>query len=369
MAKERWQLQSLDSLRGIAILGVLLVHAAYWGPDRVLLTRSHLLNDILYSGQRGVQLFFLVSAFTLYMSHDNRRQERHPNRNFFLRRAFRITPMFYLATLLGLLFWRGAMGPPSHILLTLLYLNNFSPALITQGAPGSWSVSTEAAFYMLLPLGFRYIRSARAAASVVLVGAIFRHLIVSLDRTHTDYWWYMSLPANLSVFALGAMLYFLWKDHLRRRVGTADARGLSAAVLFVFCALLIEQPPRSPSILIFGGGLCFLLALALLLHPWKLFVNRYTIFLGNISFSFYLLHFEVMRPVQRLLLSYQAHHPTRLPVEAQIAADFVLTLLITGCLSAITWRYIEQPTIRLGKRLIERLESKHLPGLRPEEQF
>jgi peptidoglycan/LPS O-acetylase OafA/YrhL len=100
-----WHLGQLDALRGIAILSVMLVHAVYWGPDHILPLRPALLLMIAFAGQRGVQLFFLVSAFTLYMSHSNRRHEARPTLNFFLRRFFRITPMLYVSVALTYFLW------------------------------------------------------------------------------------------------------------------------------------------------------------------------------------------------------------------------------------------------------------------------
>jgi peptidoglycan/LPS O-acetylase OafA/YrhL len=106
--KLRWHLGHLDALRGIAMLAVLLVHSWYWF-DRVLPLRRFL-AEIAFSGQRGVQLFFIVSAFTLFMSNDNRRNEKHPTLNFFLRRFFRLAPMFYIALVLTAT-WRWIEEP------------------------------------------------------------------------------------------------------------------------------------------------------------------------------------------------------------------------------------------------------------------
>ncbi len=108
--KTVWHLGQLDALRGLAILNVMLVHAVYWGPEHMLALRPALLLMIAFAGQRGVQLFFLVSAFTLYMSHVNRRDEAHPTINFFLRRFFRLTPMLYLSVVLTYFLWPQALG-------------------------------------------------------------------------------------------------------------------------------------------------------------------------------------------------------------------------------------------------------------------
>ncbi|MGA7989834.1 MAG: acyltransferase [Thermoanaerobaculia bacterium] len=70
----------IDGLRGIAILMVVSVHTSQWcgngGPET-----AHVpgMKDLIDAGARGVQLFFLLSAFTLFASSKNRfRVDRFP---------------------------------------------------------------------------------------------------------------------------------------------------------------------------------------------------------------------------------------------------------------------------------------------------
>ena len=64
------KLQYIDALRGWAILAVLAVHCSTWvRPDHPLLW------SIASKGAVGVQLFYLVSAFTLLLSANARREE------------------------------------------------------------------------------------------------------------------------------------------------------------------------------------------------------------------------------------------------------------------------------------------------------
>src|SRR5947199_8521127 len=89
-----------DALRGYAILAVLVVHT------RIALRQAipAKLSMVLGFGEHGVQLFYLVSACTLFWSLANRTSaDRAPIRAFFTRRLFRIAPMFYLAIITGLL--------------------------------------------------------------------------------------------------------------------------------------------------------------------------------------------------------------------------------------------------------------------------
>lgn len=85
----------IDSLRGIATLGVIAVHAS-----QQVLPKSHTIHWLMEMGASGVQLFYIASAITLCMSLEAGTQwETHPIRNFYIRRFFRIAPLFWLTVI------------------------------------------------------------------------------------------------------------------------------------------------------------------------------------------------------------------------------------------------------------------------------
>src|SRR6185437_12457880 len=88
----------IDALRGYAVLGVIAVHTQ--GNVESL---GWPLKPLVDAGQFGVQLFFIVSAVTLLRSWHVRNDGAAA---FFVRRLFRIAPMFWLAILLYLSIYR-----------------------------------------------------------------------------------------------------------------------------------------------------------------------------------------------------------------------------------------------------------------------
>jgi len=102
-----------------------------------------------------------------------------------------------------------------------------------------------------------------------------------------------------------------------------------------------------------------LLLIGLSLHPWRLLVNRFTIFLGKVSFSVYLLHFYVLLGLLHLERQQMVRHPSlNSHPSAQFAILFLGTLVVVVPLSALTWKFIETPGIHLGRRLIARREGQ-----------
>lgn len=68
-------------------------------------------SDVLLQGAEGVQLFFVMSALTLFLSLDSRRRtEARPVANFFVQRFFRIARLFYAGALFDYMFDRATTG-------------------------------------------------------------------------------------------------------------------------------------------------------------------------------------------------------------------------------------------------------------------
>ncbi|MDB6166343.1 MAG: hypothetical protein JWQ83_1483, partial [Lacunisphaera sp.] len=300
---------ALDAMRGYAILGVVVAHVAQWTRPG-----SAWLTQFSANGAFGVQLFFVASAFALFLSNAARRPtERRPVADFFIRRFFRIAPMFYA----GVVFF-GAMGwyarlwaphgiGPAHVLLTVLFLHGWQPESINAVVPGGWSIATETSFYLLLPLLFRLVTTrARAGAFLVFTLALGPLMNAGLAPLLTpDYspglaylGWnfrYFWIFGQLPVFACGIVLYFLERDSgaPSRRLGFASLLGAGAVVAIFFH---VTPPPIPPPFHVAAAyGLASLLfGLALHHLPSRPLVNPPVVFLGKISYSLYFVHFAVM---------------------------------------------------------------------------
>jgi len=346
----------IDALRGLAIIGVLMIHISYMNGNTF--TQWRIVTE---TGRYGVQLFYLVSALTLMMSLHARREE-HGTRNFFLRRFFRIAPAFYVAMVIHSLAhtvdiqqWAPKGITWSIILSTLTFSHGLHPYWINAIVPGGWSVAVEFSFYCILPLLVRWITTLERAivavvASVAIAyGANLLHAAVlnhsdNLYRAHAYYW----LPNQLPVFMLGVLSFFLLPYLIRLRDHPQSFAIASALLLLGWFVV-----PKGGQV--FTAHIYFSLAFAcltaaLLIHPFSLLVNRTTIGLGKISFSVYLTHTLIINLVHQVSDYFSFFR--YLPRTVLHLIMGLVVLLFTLALSVVMYRFIETPGINLGRRII-----------------
>ncbi len=363
--KLRWHLDHLDALRGIAVLMVVMVHSALWSGAWLPWRWGVIL--IAHTGQRGVSLFFIVSAFTLFLSYDNRRDEQGPTRNFFLRRFFRLAPMFYLATVVSLVFLHALAGPWRGILLSVFFLHGLSVTAINHGAVGGWSVANEALFCMLLPFLFARIRSLKSALIWMTAASpscyLLSRFLAARFPVHSEFFTFFSFSAEFPIFLFGIVAYFTWKEVIAPNALDVVARKNLSIMLLMLTTVLYCAFLAMDIRLLYPSSLPYLfLLLALSVYPWPLFVNSATRFLGKISYSIYLLHFVVFLTIQHWVISETPTHPLLADNAMRFVGCFLVTLLLTVPAAFITWRWIEEPGIRAGRLLIAKLEGRNLVG-------
>lgn len=141
---------SLDILRGIAILMVLVVHAPW--PPWMLDTFA---GRIIRAGAYGVDLFFVLSGYLIsrLLFAELKRSGSIKLTTFWLRRGFKIWPSYYVAYLLAVLVtglttnasWSKLLAWPNFV-----FLQNYVDIQFRWFA--SWSLAVEEHFYTTLPL-------------------------------------------------------------------------------------------------------------------------------------------------------------------------------------------------------------------------
>jgi len=411
----RGRLKFLDALRGIAALTVAVQHFA----ERGWPSYFRFSEGVVRPGELGVLLFFLCSGFIIPAS-----LERYDDlRRFWIGRFFRLFPLYWFVVGIALLLHVVHVAPLrrfpldrdylAHPLLnTLTNLTSLQQFTRLPHAAGpslvigaSWSLAYEMAFYVMVSLLFlvgRHRASVRTAA-VALVGAVVvgdyvpaylltqptkpgwmliaamtvalalalvaavdpRHrllatalavLLVPLVLNRPDPLWFSALVFG-SMFT-GTVLYRWTRGEVSSRSAAAVYVG---ALLAVFCCLLGQVYPHRepltgaavdwwhPELATFAGAYLLFGAGLLLRHRQ---FPRPLVYLGAISYSVYLVHPVVLEVVPRVTGR----------GEGARWSNLVLGVALSVAISSVTYRVVEQPGIRLGRRVAARVGAPRQSG-------
>lgn len=359
------KLSHIDAARGIAILLVILVHHTQAVARVMPLDPITLL--IGGYGQMGVQLFFIASAITLCLSQDSRRTEEAPIRSFYLRRFFRIAPLYYLAILIyGAVYWfrHGALGAYTigNVAANLLFVHGFVPSAINDIVPGGWSIGGEMAFYAVFPFVFAVAASIdkRWGPVPIALGAVgmFAAYVAAwfviplvtpfaITRNNIFYYW---PPAQAPVFALGIAAYFLF-----RRVRTplwADATGF---VVGTGISLALWGSGYRGAFAIIPG--CSAISFIALINMLAKLPERQTPLhaIGRASYSMYVLHFLAAWFVAPLIIKAVAPSVSGWAV---VVLTFPVTVAVAFAAASLTKRLIEDRGIAWGRATVRALQSR-----------
>lgn len=360
-------LASVDALRGYAILLVMLVHA-----QQLFYPASEWLARAVSEGARGVQLFYIVSAYTLTRSLLHRLAEAsdaHGRRGVYaayaIRRFFRIAPLFYLVVAVNFLDlglaprdWAPSGLSLAEVFSALVFVNAWLPNAITSVVDGGWSVAVEANFYVLLPFVLLVATTRNRALLITLIGGIaglaLSEAIIAQLRgmgsgmvmiSFFKFW----LPYQFLAFGLGILLFFRPDLPVLRR--PLVFWPLMLAVVYIFFLRGKAFPLKLACLGVF--------ALLLLENAGSLFVNRIVIFIGKISYSLYFLHFFVLRHLAEPIRATVSFLPGD---SARFFGGFLVLVVITSAFATLTWVLIEKPFIRWGGEIANRWFGPRKPG-------
>ncbi len=357
LSDNRFQIDSLDGLRGLAILIVFCGHTSNVG--------IHLLPGVDFAAvaKYGVFLFFVLSSFLLthpFLAKGSQAFGKDFLINYFMRRFFRIYPLYFVYLLLKLiatmfLFKAMAIPKPADSPFTLTFHEFIKHLMLLQGKGVTWSIMVEFRFYFLLPLiAFclciilknRVLPGFLFTTAAILVTQLFwpeSEMLKNDDR----------LAPYLPVFLMGSFLalcHYRWKSsrwatHKKAAIALEIAGALAlltvvALIPSVF-SLLSGHPQHSMDLykhLIFFGLLWSVVLFASIngygfirriFESWPLRQ------VGFISFSIYLLHPIIIGTVERYF-----HYTS-----GTMLGWFLL--LITIALSYGSFYLIEKPSSRI----------------------
>ncbi|MEU1409056.1 acyltransferase [Streptomyces sp. NPDC005728] len=361
-APRRATLPSLTGLRFLAALLVFLTHATLLaGPLRPTAPISFFADQDIakpladffqFAGPIGVSFFFVLSGFVLTWSSTPGDKVT----GFWRRRTLKIYPNHIVTWALAM--WLFASSSPVHAWLpNLLLVHNFSnrPETVSSVNLPSWSLCSEVLFYALFPLfiiGVRKISERRlwwwAAATVAGVAgvALATRLVPGgvpvpgYGLTTNQLWFsYGFPPPRLFEFVLGMILARIVAADLWPRIGLAPCAAVFAAGYWAAYAAPSPYNFSLATIVPIGMIICAA-ASSDLRGEDSWLTSRTMLWLGNVSFAFYL--------VQGLVIFYG--RPEVLDARTfttPAALGMVLVLFAANLLAAwLLYSLVEQPVMR-----------------------
>jgi peptidoglycan/LPS O-acetylase OafA/YrhL len=348
------QIDALDGIRGLAIIFVLLSHFNNYD--------FRVIPGFSFSGigKAGVYLFFVLSSFLLTNSFlikpvsDIKKVQTY--KIFFIRRFFRIFPLFTLILIISLFLSQVLHTSFSSYQITLS--NFFYHILLQQGNSVLWSIPVEFKYYFVLPLVViifyllfkkRTVPAIAFSTVIILLTMIIFPPAGSLEND-------VSLIYYLPIFlcgSLGALLHHnfqksLLKDKIEMKIFCEGA----AVISFL---LVLTTIPNMYSIIIGSnvsrtyfskyflmyGIIWTTFILGVLNGEGKLkalFSQKILRLIGICSFSIYLWHSLVMDFFMNILNQNRTY-----------IISFIIVLAISA-ISIFSYIYIERPFLNYGKK-------------------
>jgi peptidoglycan/LPS O-acetylase OafA/YrhL len=395
------RLDGIEGLRALAAISVLLDHA--WG---------HAQNGHPHYGAvgawldvafpQGLTLFFALSGFLLYRPFAAAILDRRQSpsvRAYFWNRALRIVPGYWVIFILVALVFGAAVtqasnspfpptgylwGHPGLIVANLAFVQNYFPSGILTGISPAWSLAAEIIFYILLPVlatSAMWIAQKRGSASrawiamwpafaLLVIGAIGNKWAESAGSSFPLQWGpheqavlWRSFLTNADLFAPGAaaavVLLAIDRGAFARfhRVMRLTF-GTSSAIVCVLAVIVFYKGLGGHHLSGPAYALAMSVASALLIlyvtvpstkkasAPLWVFRSSWATYVGTISYSVYLWHYPV--------ITWLHAHGLLLSGRIGFLVDLAFIGLVTGVLSTLTYRFVEQPAMAKKRRLTPR---------------
>lgn len=349
---------NFDLIRLVAALQVVV-----WHMSEHLGVSSTILKNVIIHGMvffPGVPIFFFVSGFLIYASFDRNKSISQ----YFKNRTLRIFPglfavfLFTLAILiifgyldLGIFlksqFWFWAFG---QITIFQFYTPDFLRDFGVGTPNGSlWTIFVEFSFYLFVPLVFWFRSKFRLNATYVLLGLAI--LSIAFNIWYQHYFLFdvtegsifvklmkISLLPYLFYFIGGALVYENWE----KIKGWYINKGLFWLLLYaVYCCvfsvwLKLYVPTYWPNVWALLSTI-LLMQCVISIAFTNVTISRKILNHNDISYGLYLFHM----PIINLFLFFGFQNDDKL---------MLWVLLIVNCLAYLSWRFIEQPALKMKSK-------------------
>ena len=365
----RKYMPELDGLRAIAIISVVWhnVTAGHYSGNFFW----RLVNLLSNAGWVGVQLFFVLSGFLITGILLDEKKSPGQLRNFYMRRALRIFPLYYAVLCFAFLLLPAlSLAPPflqddlNHQFWYWTFLVNWSAPFLGDGQAFGhfWSLAVEEQFYLLWPLCVLVL----SRRKLVMLGGFFvvsalliRSALITYDLEFATAAAYKFTIVRWDALAVGALLALWIRDAAWSQLSMRYERLVLVAAtvyIIIYAGLNHNFAPVGPSFAAFNQTAVALLFGAVLLASirrsensatqWQRFLSHPLMrSVGKYSYAIYVFHQPVRYLVAPLWNKFFPPDASPFLVTAQALAIF----LVAYGAAVISWICLEQPCLRLKR--------------------
>ena len=348
--------EDIDGLRAIAVLAVIFYHLGF---------------PFISGGFIGVDIFFVISGFLITQSiqHDLK-NSNFTIKNFYIKRIRRIVPVLFVTTIITMIvalfvlpiedLKEFALSVTSvslfgSNLFFWQHIDYFSVSAELKPLLHTWSLGIEEQFYIFFPIFMMWTATWRSK-KVFIATVVFTFLSFALSASpfgasHIQANFFLPITRFWELFMGVLLALFLSRDVELKSSRTLDnilaLLGLGFIILplilldynSVFPGINALYPVLGSVLIIYSGekGESFLVSIL---------SNKIVRYIGLISFSLYLWHWSIIAFAKNIVLG-----------EFSLGLQISM-LLLTFALSALSYRFVEEP-FRRDKKLKEFLQIKN----------
>ncbi len=343
-----------DILRGFAAISVIVVHLIASSG----INYGHFITLIGQKFTASVTLFFAISAFSIAYSYNENLINKVDFKNFFIKRFFRLAPLFYVALIVeGIIIFHAFNHLPTlfEVLMSGTFLFNLVPKMQNGIVWAGWSLSIEWIFYLLYPIIFIICNNKKTVLFIWIICIFISTSTAKVSAEPIEI--YMNILNHMVFFVSGIAVYLFLpeikklKELLRKYASTVS--GLILASSFVLLIYCFSQNGYPINIYFFYSLLWIFMISASILGIPSIINTKFTRFLGKASYSIYLMHSIVL-----YLLEASRFYKIIDNLNIISPVKFIISLLITAgvtvMVSYTTYKFIEEPGINFGRKFLIR---------------
>ena len=279
--------KELDALRGIAALMVVFFHFTMGRRDEY--------NSFFKLGTTGVDLFFIISGFVIFLSIN----QVSNIKEFIINRVSRLYPTYWTAVSFTFIFivsialQAKTFGTEHLFLKYLANLTMFHFYLDTDNLDGPyWTMIIEMLFYITIMIFYRFkILSHIRTIGVITCIIIFISNNFYFDNYYVQYYMlWVPIFQFIPLFFSGILFYKLYHEKQHKLINYL------IIILCLICQITFFTFSGRSSSFISQFQYATMLTIYFTLftlfvnHKLQFIVNRFTLFMGKISFALYLIH-------------------------------------------------------------------------------